>query len=189
MMEVDENCNNNENVRKIQKFHQCQKYDFKTKCKNNLTRHIIVHLSSRTPNKERICLHCKHEFPAYKLKKHIKWCNKPLPAVFSKELTLQMLRTTNISIRDVRKWRRMLKVQFGIKSEVNLDKKIMEAISKEGEWWTVSTILLEGRKGKPPIKTCVSYIKDLPKYLKHVCQRRKYLNPKFAFPGDSGQVC
>ena len=103
MMEVDENCNNNENVRKIQKFHQCQKCDFKTKRKNNLTRHMIVHLSSRTPNKERICLHCKHEFPAYKLKKHIKWCNKPLPAVFSKELTLQMLRTTNISIRDVRK--------------------------------------------------------------------------------------
>ena len=77
----------------------------------------------------------------------MKGCAKPLRAVFSKELTLQMLRTTNISIRDVRKWRRMLKDKFGIKSEANLDKKITEAIREEGEWWTVSTIMLEGKKG------------------------------------------
>ena len=189
MMEVDENSNNEANVRQIRKLHQCTKCDFKTKRRSNLTRHMIVHLPSRTPNKERVCLHCKLEFPAYKLKKHMKGCAKPLRAVFSKELTLQMLRTTNISIRDVRKWRRMLKDKFGIKSEANLDKKITEAIREEGEWWTVSTIMLEGKKGKPPIKTCVSYIKDLPKYLKHICQGRKYLNPKFAFAGDSGQVC
>ena len=188
MMEVDQNGNNERNVRQIKKVYQCQKCPYKSKHKHCLTRHMIVHLPARAPNQERLCIHCKLEFPAYKLKKHMKGCAKPLRAVFSKELTLQMLRTTNISIRDVRKWRRMLKAKFGIKSESNIDKKITEAIREEGEWWNVSDIWLEGKKGKPPIKTCVSYIKDLPKYLKHVCQGRKYLNPKFAFAGDSGQV-
>ena len=51
----------------------------------------------------------------------------------------------------------------------------------------MDTIWLEGKKGKPPIKTCVSYIKDLQKYLKHICSGRQYLNPKFAFSGDLGQ--
>ena len=44
-----------------------------------------------------------------------------------------MLRTTNISIRDARKWRQMLKDKFGIKSEKHIDQKITEAIREEGD--------------------------------------------------------
>ena len=82
----------------------------------------------------------------------------------------------------------MLKDEFKIKSEANIDKKITEAIKEEADWWAVTDIVLQGKKGKPPIKTCVAYIKDLRKYLKHICDGRKYANPKFAFDGDSGQV-
>ena len=53
-----------------------------------------------------------------------------------------MLRTTNISIRDARKWRQMLKDKFGIKSKKHIDQKITEAIHEEGDWWTVSTDFL-----------------------------------------------
>ena len=49
LVEVDQNGNNEANIRQMKKFHQCP---YKSKHKHHLIRHMIVHLPARTPKQE-----------------------------------------------------------------------------------------------------------------------------------------